>query len=451
MEIVILGQKGRDDAAAEYLAGHRLHVIGEWYNPGLVNKAEASGGEFHKIGSITNVELVADYVQAIRPDMFLTNSDDALAEGVVDAIQARVAAKRMPWLLMPCPDKETARVEWDKFYLRELINEINPKYNPVNFMAENPEDVREAIDFFRSQGIEIAVKPRGLTGGKGVKVMGKHFETFAEGEAYALKVLTAGNQSGVEIQEKLEGHEFTLQIFTDGKTLIKPPATYDYPYREDGDKGFGTGGMGSFSMQAGEQLPFITQDDYDEAVKLMADLLIKMKERGHDYKGVLYPTFFKTPQGLKIVEVNARGGEGELINIMDVMEDDTDFGKVLQLIAMGELADDSVRYKKLATALLYLVAPEYPDRKGPVYEFQINPDVIRDNECRIRYASAELIAGNIYRTVGSSRVLALSALGETPWDARDKIHRAIAHGFRQPLPLDYRDEVAQEAYIRSLR
>ena len=335
--------------------------------------------------------------------------------------------------------------------MRELINEINPKFNPMNFMAESPEGVREAIDFFKSQGKEIAVKPRNLTGGKGVKVMGKHFSTFAEGEAYALQVLEAKNQSGVEIQEKLVGHEFTLQLFTDGKTLVKPPATYDYPYREDGDQGFGTGGMGSFSMQASEQLPFINQNDYDEAVKLMEDLLVKMKERGHDYKGVLYPTFFKTKEGLKIVEVNARGGDPELINITDVMEDDINFGKVLELIAMGELAEDSVRYKKLATAMLYLVAPEYPDRTGPVYEFQMDPDVISENECRIRFAAAEWMAGNWYRTVGTSRTVGLSALGKTPWDARAKIHQAIANGFAHPLSLAYRNEVAQEAYIRSLR
>jgi len=35
---------------------------------------------------------------------------------------------------------------------------------------------------------------------------------------------------------------------------------------EDGDHGPGTGGMGAFSMAPGEQLPFLTGDDYQEAI-----------------------------------------------------------------------------------------------------------------------------------------------------------------------------------------
>ncbi len=245
-------------------------------------------------------------------------------------------------------------------------------------MVQTAEEVHGAIDFFEVRHQEIVIKPRNLTGGKGVKVMGKHFESFQEGEEYALHVLAAQNQTGVEVQEKLEGHEFTLQLLTDGSTMVKPPATYDYPYREDGDKGPGTGGMGSFTMPAGEQLPFITDNDYEEAVGLMEKVLLKLKEKGHDYKGVLYPTFFKTAEGLKIVEINARGGDPELVNTLDLMEDDVDFGEVLRSISAGELTEESVRYKKLASAMIYLVSPDYGYRKGTSYEFGLNPKIINE-------------------------------------------------------------------------
>lgn len=193
---------------------------------------------------------------------------------------------------MPSPDRSAARIEWDKFYLRELIDDIAQEYNPVNFMAKNKLAINQAIKYFESQNTQVAIKPRGLTGGKGVRVMGKHFDTFSEGRVYAHQCIASGEQAGVEIQEKIEGHEFTLQILTDGKTLIKPPVTYDYPYREDGDTGPGTDGMGTFSMENG-LLPFVTQADYNEAIELMLRLLVTLKERGQDYKGVLYPTFLK--------------------------------------------------------------------------------------------------------------------------------------------------------------
>jgi phosphoribosylamine--glycine ligase len=366
MKIVMLGHMGRDEAMADRLQKHELHIIGEWRNPGLVDKAKASGGKFHVIDDRANAGAVTNIVRSINPDMFLTNFDASLAAGVVDTVRSR-----LPDLLIPCPDKAASQVEWDKFYLRGIIDEIEPSYNPVNFMVETPEAVQEAIAHFDSLGIQIVVKPRNLTGGKGVKVMDKHFKTLDEGRQYALLVLKADNQEGVEIQEKLEGHEFTLQLFTDGKTIVKAPATYDYPYRQDGDRGPGTGGMGCFSMQDG-LLPFVSKADYNEVLVLMKQILLKMNKRGLDYKGILYPTFFKTPFGLKIVEINARGGDPELINIIDLIEDDVDFGEVLKLIALGKLTESSIRYKKRASAMIYLVSPDYSYRKGPVHEFRIS-------------------------------------------------------------------------------
>lgn len=450
MEIVLLGHMGRDDAAAANLVrhGHKVHGIGLWENPGLVEKCEASGGQFHVINKIVNVEAVADIVQAIEPDMFFTNSDDALAAGAKDAVQRRINDGRVPAeLWMPFPDRAAAQVEWDKFFLRKIVPQ---KYNPINFMRKTQKGAMKAIASFEEKGIEIALKPRNLTGGKGVKVMGKQLDTYDQARQYASDVLASSSQTGIEIQEKLEGHEFTLQIFTDGTTIIRPPATYDYPYREDGDKGPGTGGMGAFSMAPGEQLPFLTDADYEEAIALSEKILEKLKERGRDFKGVFYPTFFKTDDGLKIVEVNARGGDPELINIIDLMEEDVDLAEVLRQIATGELTKDSIRFKKLASAMIYLVSPQYGDEKGspsPI-DFRLDLAYIAANGCGIRFAAAEWIEGNNYR--GTSRVVGFSALGPTPWAARSKIIDSIVNGVSHPLTLDFRREVAQEDYIKNL-
>ncbi len=443
---------GRDEALAENLVnhGHTLYITGSWKNPGLVDKAKASGGKFQIVDSITDVKGVADFVAGVRPDMFITNFDAALAAGMVDAVRRRVPSGKMPDLLIPCPDQKAARVEWDKFFLRGFIDEIEPKYNPENFMVETPDAALAAVAHFEAKGTAVVIKPRNLTGGKGVKVMGKHFETYDQASEYTQQVLADATQTGLEVQERLDGHEFTLQLFTDGTTLIRPPATYDYPYREDGDTGPGTGGMGTFSMQASKQMPFLSNADYNEAVALMERLLVKMKDKGIDYKGVLYPTFFKTAQGLKIVEINARGGDPELINIIDLVEDDIDMGEVLRLIALGKLQPDSVRFKQQASVLVYLVAPEYGYGKGPMHEFDINPDVIKANGVRLRFAAAECVKGNRYRTTATSRIVGLSALAPTPWEARDKIRAAIAEGFTQPLALTYRQEIGEEAYIRAL-
>ncbi len=445
MDIALLGHMGRDHALADRLEGHRLHVLGQWENPGLLDHATVSNGSISTIGSITDTKTIADWVEHVQPDMFLTNFDDALAAGVVDAVQ-----DRLPNILIPCPTKEAARIEWDKFYLRDIIDEIGPKYNPVNFMAASLRSALEAIDYFETFGQEIALKPRNLAGGKGVKVMGKHFDTFDEARAYARQVLTDPTQSGIEVQEKLAGHEFTLQIFTDGRTLVRPPETYDYPYREDGDTGPGTGGMGVFSVKPSEHLPFVDQTDYDEAMNLMKRVLQELDERDTPYKGILYPTFFKTKQGLKIVEINARGGDPELINIAELLDDDIDLGAALTSIAMGELRHNDIRYKDLASAMIYLVAPEYGYEIGPQYEYELDTDIADSLGCNVRFAASTRISPRRYKTVGSSRSVGISALASTPWKAREHIISAINQGLGNSTPLAFRRDVGDKTYIERL-
>src|SRR5204862_405744 len=73
----------------------------------------------------------------------------------------------------------------------------------------------------------------------------------------------------VLIEEKVSGAEFTIQAVSDGRTVVFPPSTYDYPYRFDGDEGPGTGGMGSLTV-AGPILPFMTPHHYEEACAIIA-------------------------------------------------------------------------------------------------------------------------------------------------------------------------------------
>ena len=452
----MLGHMGRDVALAENLVanGHTLDAMGEWANPGVAELAEQSGGLFVPIDKVTNAAAFAAFAVGRGADMAVTNFDDALPADTRGAIERRLPKGQE--MLLPFPGREAAKVEWDKFYLREVLEELGlERYNPEGGRAVTVEEADALIASFETRGIEVVVKPRNLTGGKGVKVQGegKHLQDYDAVRAYAREVLALPSQTGLEIQKRLEGHEFTLQIFTDGKTSIRPPATYDYPYRNDGDTGPGTGGMGTFSQEDG-LMPFISQAEYDEAFGLIEKILEYMQAQGLGYKGMIYPTFFKTPEGLKLVEINARGGDPEMINVLDLLTDNVDMGEVLALIARGELAGDSVKYQRLASAMAYLVAPGYgdPGRKGdePI-QFAIDHAAVAASDAKLRYAAAERVDGNLYRSTAISRVVGLSALGATAPAARQKIELAIASGLRPyPLPLEYRRDVADEAYIRSL-
>ncbi len=99
---------------------------------------------------------------------------------------------------------------------------------------------------------------------------------------------------------------------------------------------------------------------------------------------------------------------------------------------------------------IYLVSPDYGYRKGPLYSFSFDMAVVEKLNCKVRFAATEGFGGDNYKTVGSSRSVGLSSLGETPWQAMSNIHAAIKTGFTQPLPLVFRSQVADETYIHNL-
>ncbi len=181
----------------------------------------------------------------------MVSADEPLAAGVVDALLAQGTSA-------VGPTRAGAEIEWNKAFARELLAEVAPDAVPALRVVRRAEEVAGAMAFFGST--PVAVKPAGLTGGKGVKVMGPHLADHGEAAQYARSLLAREQapEESVLIEERILGAEFTIQAISDGQTVVFPPSTYDYPYRFDGDEGPGTGGMGSLSMP-GATLPFMTR------------------------------------------------------------------------------------------------------------------------------------------------------------------------------------------------
>ena len=117
----------------------------------------------------------------------------------------------------------------------------------------------------------------------------------------------------------MTGAEFTIQAISDGRTVVFPPSTYDYPYRYDGDEGPGTGGMGSLSM-AQAALPFMTEAHYRRACEIVELVIERLRAEGRHFSGVMNSGFFATAEGVKVIEFNARFGDPECMNIMSLFE-----------------------------------------------------------------------------------------------------------------------------------
>lgn len=433
---MIVGNGGRESALAMRMAeDSELHAFVGHENPSILAYAAASGGG-HVVGDTCDPGAVAAFARAREIDLAMVSADEPLAAGVVDALRAQGTAT-------VGPTRAGAEIEWNKAFARELLAEVAPEATPVLRVVREAHEVPAAIASFGER--PVVVKPSGLTGGKGVKVMGPHLASHEEAQRYALDLLALGGAGeSVLIEEKIIGAEFTIQAISDGRTVLFPPATYDYPFRFDGDEGPGTGGMGSLSMAA-DTLPFMSEADYRQACSIIERVIERLGQQGRHFSGVMNSGFFATADGVKVIEFNARFGDPECMNIMGLLRGS--WTHAMQRMAAGTLAVGDVPLAEEASVVLYLVSPDYALRRGPAYDFTLVRERIESEGAHVFFSSA--VAGdgaNGYRTVGTSRAVALASTASTLEQARERV---VAGALTVPV-LEWRRDVGRESYLEGL-
>jgi phosphoribosylamine--glycine ligase len=435
VKTLIVGHGGRESALAAAMAEHsQLYAFVGHENPTIVRHAAASGGG-HQVGNVCDPDAVAAFARAQEIDIAMVSSDEPLAAGVVDALLAQGTRAVGPTAV-------GAEIEWNKTFARSVLAEVAPDASPMLRVVHDAGELDDALAFFGST--PVAVKPPGLTGGKGVKVMGPHLASHAEARDYALELLgRGGDREGVHIEEKVIGAEFTIQAISDGRTVVFPPSTYDYPYRYDGDAGPGTGGMGSLSL-ASPVLPFMTAQHYEQACAVIEQVIERLAQMGRHFSGVMNSGFFATADGVKAIEFNARFGDPECMNIMSLFNGS--WPEVMERIAATNLQPDDVPLRNEASVVLYLVSPDYALRTGPAYDFTLDRERIEADGCRVFFSSAVQTAHNSYRTVGTSRAVALTSTAPTLEQARVRMATAAA---TVPV-LEWRTDVGDERYLDRL-
>jgi phosphoribosylamine--glycine ligase len=411
-----------------------LHAFMGHENPSIVRHATTSGGGY-ATGDVCDPTAVAAFARAREIDLAMVSADEPLQAGVVDALLAQGTQT-------VGPTRAGAEIEWNKAFARSLLGEVAPEALPRMEVVREPAEVHEAIAAFGST--PVVVKPSGLTGGKGVKVMGPHLATHGEAEQYATGLLASRSGETVLIEEKIVGAEFTVQAISDGRTVVFPPATYDYPYRYDGDEGPGTGGMGSLSMP-GPTLPFMAPGDYEHACAIIERIIERLADQGRHFTGVMNSGFFATSDGVKVIEFNARFGDPECMNIMSLFNGN--WPEVMQSISSRTLASSDVPLRDGASLVLYLVSPDYAVRPGPPLEFTVEESRIEQAGAHVFFSSAIRTGEDSYRTVGTSRALAIATTAPTLEQARVRVVSCA----ETVALLEWRADVGDERYLEGLR
>ncbi|MCU1357466.1 MAG: purD [Acidimicrobiales bacterium] len=328
MKVVVVGSGGREHALAQVL-GRTAEVVVTPGNPAIPGSVATSVEELVADGSV---------------DLVVVGPEQPLVDGLADRLRAlgvRVFG----------PGADGAQIEGSKAYMKDLASAAGlPTARYAAFDAPEP-----ALAFLRSLPGPYVVKTDGLAAGKGVLVT----DSLAEAEADVRDKLS-GSSFGdagrrVVIEEGLSGPEVSVFAVCDGTRTVCLPPAQDFKRVGDGDTGPNTGGMGAWSP-----LPFV-DDDLAEVVaeRFVRPTLAALRDRGIDYRGVLYTGLMLTPDGPKLIEYNIRFGDPDSQVVLLRMT--SDLAALLAAAADGDLrAVEAPTFTDDAAVLVVAASEGYP-------------------------------------------------------------------------------------------
>ena len=335
MKVLVVGSGGRCHAIVERLS-KSPQVDKIFCAPG--NAGIAALAECVAIKE-TEVEKLKAFAIDNNVELTVVGPEVALEAGIANSFKDS-------GLRIFGPTREAARIETSKQFAKDLMH----KYGVPTAAYATFEDFDAAMEYVKAGSLPTVLKYDGLAAGKGVVIA----ETMEEAEA-ALRDMLQDEKFGkgkVVVEEYLEGPEFSLLCFVNGKDVYPMPVAQDHKRAYDGDKGPNTGGMGAYT-----ELPFITEEDLEYAMeKIMRPTAAAMVEEGCPFCGVLYGGLMKTKSGIKVIEFNARFGDPETEVILPRMT--SDICQVFCNVADGK--QPTIEWNKMATLGIVLASKGYP-------------------------------------------------------------------------------------------
>lgn len=417
MKVLVIGGGGREHAIVDALS--RSKKVEKIYaapgNAGIALQAENVNIKD------TDIESLKDFALKNSIDLTVVGPEAALAVGVVDEF-------RKAGLKIFGHTKSATRIESSKEFAKILME----KYDIPTAQYKSFSDFDAALEYVKAGSLPTVLKYDGLAAGKGVVVA----ETMEEAEN-ALRSMLLDESFGkgrVVIEEFLTGPEFSFMCFVNGSKIIPMPLAQDHKRAFDGDKGPNTGGMGAYT-----HLPFITDGDIDYSVReVLQKAADAMVAEGCPLSGVLYGGLMKTPQGIKVIEFNARFGDPETEVVLPLLETD-----IADIFLWGASSDNDTlpeaRWSDNVTMGVVMASKGYPGSYDKGFEIT----GLDKAKAHIYHMGTKADDGRFFTNGG--RVLMVVNSGSTVAEAKNKVYDAIEEIHCDNL--FYRNDIAHQAMI----
>tara|TARA_Y100001936_G_scaffold232436_1_gene257358 strand:- start:499 stop:1725 length:1227 start_codon:yes stop_codon:yes gene_type:complete len=389
MKICVVGSGGREHALADTLKNYADVVVTPG-SPGIKGSTEQTANQ-------------------IEADLYVIGPEGPLVEGLADDLRSRGR-------LVFGPGSDGARLEGSKIWMKELVHAAKvPTARYASFQAHQ---VDEATKFLSTLSPPYVVKTDGLAAGKGVLVTDLHGEAVED-----VKNKLSGRSFGeagrqIVIEEGLSGPELSLFALCDGqKAVLIPTAAQDHKRLLNDDRGPNTGGMGCYSP-----IPGLSTRDLEQLMDLAVHPTVnELRNRGIDYRGVLFAGFMLTAEGPKLLEYNIRFGDPEAQVILPRLKGD--LAEIMMQVARGDLKTE-LKISEDSMVTIVLASQGYPasPRTG---------DVIQGVEQAATVEGATVFCAGVKANnqqqliTGGGRVLNVCGRGPTVDQARKIAYQAV--------------------------
>ena len=400
MKILVIGSGGREHALAWKLA----------QSPGIqkIFVAPGNGGTAQERECVNfpgnSIDLWLALVERENIGLIVVGPEGPLAAGVVDALRARGRA-------VFGPTQAAAQLESSKAFAKTFMVRHEIPTAQYGVFVERA----DANEYIKKNGAPIVVKADGLAAGKGVIVAMNLDDAHA-----AVDKFLQNEGDRVVIEEFIEGEEASFIVMCDGKNVLPLATSQDHKRLRTGDEGPNTGGMGAYSPA-----PVVTPTLHARIMREIIQPTVNgMAADGMPYSGFLYAGIMIDKSGApKVIEFNCRLGDPEAQPIL--MRLKSDLVKLIQLSLESKLDTVEAQWDRRTALSVVMAAANYPEvpRTGDLITLPEVQSVEGEEEVKIFHAGSKLEDGKLVTSGG--RVLAVTALGDSPRQAQSKAYAVV--------------------------